>query len=302
MKAKLEDFIKKLDITEELLHPSNKLIMVIGGTDTGKTTLVECICDLLAKHTNTGIIDLDIGQSIVGPPATIGWAKIEGTLINWTDIRMADFYFAGTISPMGSLLPMVVGAKLMSDGALAACDKVVADTTGLIAAPAGRILKLSKIDMLVPNVILALEHSCELGHILDVFRRCMSPKIYRLPVPTNVKSKNTITRSSYRFDKMTSYFIKANLVEVSMDCVDIRYIREPVRCNMTDLKNRLISFRDEHNKDIALGIIEEVKMQERQFVIRASIDSSSIGKLSALVIGRTVIDQLNRTVIDIDRE
>jgi polynucleotide 5'-kinase involved in rRNA processing len=302
MEAKLGDFINKPEITEELLHPSNKLIMIIGGTDTGKTTLVECICDLLAKHTNTGIVDLDIGQSIVGPPATIGWAKIEGDLINWADIRMEDFYFVGTITPVGSLLPIVVGAKLIADSALAACDKVIVNTTGLIAAPEGKILKLFKIDMLSPDVILAIEHSCELGHILDVFGHCMTPKIYRLPVPANVKAKDSIKRSINRFDKITSYFRKADIVEVSMDCVDIRYTRETPNPNMKDLKNRLISFRDEHNKDIALGIIEEVKIQERQFIIRTSMDSSSIINLSALVIGRTVIDRINSTVIDMDRQ
>jgi polynucleotide 5'-kinase involved in rRNA processing len=298
MVGTLQDYIKKPGITKELLHPWNKLIMVIGGTDTGKTTLVECIADLLSRHTKMGIVDLDIGQSNVGPPATIGWARIEGGFTTWADIRMEDFYFAGTITPVGSLLPVVVGAKLMVDAALAVCDKVIVNTTGLIAGQGGRMLKLFKIDMLSPNIILALEHSCELGHILDVFTHCTYPQIYRLPVPVHVTTKGIIKRSTHRFDKLISYFSNTNLTEIAMDSVCIRYTREPLSADMPDLKNRLISFRDEHNKDIALGIIEDVRMQERQLIIRTPLDSSV--KLSVVVIGRTAIDRLNATVRDVD--
>lgn len=42
-------------------NPKNRLIMVTGGSDTGKTTLTRCIAHLLAQEGEVGIVDLDMG-------------------------------------------------------------------------------------------------------------------------------------------------------------------------------------------------------------------------------------------------
>ena len=53
------------------------ICLILGGSDTGKTTLAAALTKLLAKHQPVGIVDADIGQSHIGPPTTAGWAVVD---------------------------------------------------------------------------------------------------------------------------------------------------------------------------------------------------------------------------------
>ncbi|HXX53847.1 MAG TPA: Clp1/GlmU family protein, partial [Thermodesulfovibrionales bacterium] len=178
----IQDFTKNGSLLEAITDPLNRIIMVIGGSDTGKTTLVESIVDLLSTQGGVGIVDLDMGQSHIGPPTTIAWGKTERRFEDWAFIRTEEFYFTGAFTPAGNISATVVGAALMTKRAHSSCGKVVVDTTGLVAEPVGRVLKQLKVDALCPDVILALERSGELGHILDSFRFHRRPKIQKLKV------------------------------------------------------------------------------------------------------------------------
>src|SRR3990172_2651122 len=244
MTSRLKDFIRERRIIDDLMNPEKRLIMVVGGSDTGKTTLVESLAELFSRHTPTGIVDLHMGQSHIGPPTTVAWGKVEGGFDDWSKIAAEDFYFTGSVSPLGNLLPAVVGAKLLVDRALSSCGKVIVDTTGLIAEPAGRVLKHFKLDMLSPDIVLALERGRELTHILDPFRFFVHPRIHRIPAPTQVATKSTPRRSKYRFEKIRSYFQYTSIREVSLDRAGSRFAGAPWRSGMTGLRNRVVSFMD----------------------------------------------------------
>jgi polynucleotide 5'-hydroxyl-kinase GRC3/NOL9 len=296
MDPQLRDFTGDSSAIEELTHPRSRLIMAVGGSDTGKTTLIECVADLLSADAPLGIVDLDMGQSHIGPPATVGWGKIEGGFGGWSKVVVEDFYFTGTTTPFGSLLPSVAGAALMTDRALSSCRKVVVDTTGLIAGSVGRILKQFKIDILCPDVVLALERSGELGHILDAFRFHKRPKICRLQVPDTVRTKTVSRRSLYRFEKMKRYFSRSRVIEVSLDNVGVRFTSEPSRTTLAGLKSRIVSFRDEKNRDLALGIVEKTRYKGDGLLIRTPLSASA--RFSTIVVGRAVIDMSNSLLVD----
>lgn len=54
--------------------------MILGGSDTGKTSLVEYIANLLVSKFKVGIVDCDMGQSHIGPPTTIAWGRVGNGL------------------------------------------------------------------------------------------------------------------------------------------------------------------------------------------------------------------------------
>lgn len=296
MVIEIKDFIKDELLIKEIIKPENRLIMVIGGTDTGKTTLVECIADFLAREKSVGIVDLDMGQSHIGPPTTITWGRIEGGFKSWSNIIPEEFYFTGTLNPVGSLLPTVVGAKLITEKALISCKKVIVDTTGLISGPAGLILKQFKIDLLSPDIVLALEVSQELQHILVPFTHNKSPKIYRLNVYSNILPKDIITRRQYRFEKIRSYFIDTHIIEVLIPAVNLRFTKDIINLDIMDVKNRIVSFRDDTNKDMALGIIEGINLRDKKFLIRTPLSSGT--KFCTIVIGKTEVDLVNSLLRD----
>jgi polynucleotide 5'-hydroxyl-kinase GRC3/NOL9 len=294
--AGIEDFTKIASLHEPIMDSRNKLIMVMGGSDTGKTTLVESIVNLLSEQAGVGIVDLDMGQSHIGPPTTIAWGKTEGGFRDWASIGTEEFFFTGTLTPVGNLLPSVVGAARMTERALSSCGKVVVDTTGLIAEPVGRVLKQHKIDALCPDIILALERSGELGHILDSFRFHTRPKIQRLQVPDQITTKSMLKRSTYRLEKMEHYFRNSSTREVSLQEVGIRFTRGSSSLGRVDLKNRIVSLRDKDNRDIALGIISGIELKDNLLSVFTSLASEK--KISAIVIGSTEIDLMNSVMRD----
>jgi len=279
----VKDFIGDQQIIDKLKHPQNVCIMVLGGTDTGKTTLVRCLADLLSEHYETGIVDLDMGQSRLGPPTTIAWGKLKGGFSKWEDIEISDFYFTGSLSPPGNLLPVIVGGKMITEKAKKRCKKIIIDTTGLIAEPYGRVLKQYKIDIISPQVVIGLERENELSPILHPYKAQKYPVIIKIPVPPSVCQKSPEFRLEYRQLCFSSYFKSGRLIKVDTKKVAIRFTRERVPFISEKLLGRIVSFRDEFHRDLALGIIEEVEVSEKKLVILTPLNSSI--KFTTIVVG-----------------
>jgi polynucleotide 5'-hydroxyl-kinase GRC3/NOL9 len=285
----IREYIPDERILSVLRDPRNRLILVLGGSDSGKTTFVSRLADRLSRGTIVGIVDLDAGQSRIGPPTTVGWGKVEGGFQGWDSIPVEGFFFTGALSHAGNLLPAVVGAKCVTEAALAACRKVVVDTSGLTAGPIGRVLKQNKIDLLAPDVVLAFERGSELGPILDPFALHEVPRVFRFPVPAGVSLKSPERRVRHRRDLFNAYFADARTVAVSLDAVGIRFTREPEAWETERFAGRLVSFRDGRNRDLALGMIEDFAPRSRRLRIRTPLAADI--PIAGLVVGTARLER-----------
>ncbi|MFP3870400.1 MAG: Clp1/GlmU family protein [Syntrophobacteria bacterium] len=283
MPRRLDEFVQDPEIIEALHCHRKRLIVVMGNSDTGKTSLVTCLADLLGRKTEVGLVDLDMGQSHIGPPTTVAWGRVEGGFRGWGAIAVEDFYFIGSLTPRGNLVTTVVGAKLITQRALSACKKVVVDTTGFIAGVSGTVLKQAKIDLLEPDIILALERSDELGHIVEAFSYQKAPSVYRVSVPLRVEPKGYTERNQHRLKRFRSYFNGAKTLDVSFKAVSIRSTGEPVNAGTDDVTERIVSFRDDRNRDLALGLVEGVDSMEEKVLIRSPLKKDI--KFSTVVFG-----------------
>lgn len=62
-----ERFLLEKKVKEAILESQNKVIMVLGASDTGKTTLIEDLLGFLLEKYTVGVVDADLGQSHIGP-------------------------------------------------------------------------------------------------------------------------------------------------------------------------------------------------------------------------------------------
>ena len=269
---------------EAILEPQNSIIMVVGASDTGKTTLVEDLLTLLAQtFRKVAVVDGDIGQSHLGPPTTIGWGLVENRFESWKKTPLRDFYFAGATSPLGRLLPTITGAKLISEIAKNHAEKVVIDTTGMVTGGVGRALKISKIDLVRPQLILALQRQDELEHILIFFRGMRLPRIHRIPVPFGIIQKTSSDRSLYRERRFRDYFKNAKRILLSLDEIGPGN-RESEAC----FPNQLISLRDREGGDLALGIVEEMNLGKGKMSVYAPLEETE--EIGGIVSGKLSIN------------
>lgn len=63
-----------------------------------------------------------------------------------------------------------------------------------------------------------------------------------------------------------------------------------------ELKNRVVSFRDKDNRDIALGIIRGIQLKDNLLSVLTPLGSEK--KISAIVIGSTEFDSMNSVMKD----
>ncbi len=192
-------------------------ILVMGGIDRGKSTFCKYLAGvILESGYEVAVVDADVGQKDIGPPATItlGYPTLIGS---FEDIEPTAMYFVGSVTPEGHLLPMVVGTKKMVE--IVKTNFVIINTTGLIHQ-AGRVLKGYKIELIKPDVIVAIEKSHELKTIMRQYR---NHRIIRLEPSNKAVSKNLDQRRERREKAFSRYFRSA--VEVNLNLRELIFQR-----------------------------------------------------------------------------
>ena len=204
-------------ISEILSSPG--VTVVVGAVDTGKSSF----CSLLANSAlksgiRTAVVDGDLGQSEIGPPTTIGLGLVESKIYALGDLKPRSIYFVGSTSPVGHLLSSVVGVKTLADKAVSlGRELVIVDTTGLVSGIIGRKLKTSKIELLRPRHIVALQRVGEAEHFLRFFDAWEGCTIHRLPIAAGVRLKTQVLRTQRRAVKFREFFHSAEVKTLMMD-------------------------------------------------------------------------------------
>ncbi|MGH2685472.1 MAG: Clp1/GlmU family protein, partial [Actinomycetota bacterium] len=178
-----------MDPYEELIRrviDRRGVAMLVGGLDSGKTTLARRIAAAaVAEGLTVAVLDADVGQSTIGPPTTVGLRSVKSEAdLDPAEMAKADeLAFVGATSPQGHLLPLVVGSRLLLDRARGkGADVVVVDTTGLVSGVYGQVLKFHKVASLQPDMVIGLARGEELEPVLGVLSRFSPAEIVRAGV------------------------------------------------------------------------------------------------------------------------
>jgi polynucleotide 5'-hydroxyl-kinase GRC3/NOL9 len=271
------------EVKDRILAHERCAVMVIGGSDTGKTTLIERLADLLAASSAVAIVDADMGQSHIGPPTTIAWGLVKEQFPGWAAVEAADYYFVGATSPYKHVLPTVVGTKLICDAAASAAPYMMVDTTGLITGSVGCVLKWSKIDAVQPDVVVAVQRSHELEAILAPYAHASSPLILRMRPPEAAVSKSVDQRAAHRECMFARYFEKSGVIQLPAEKVSIQCIETLSGPRQPNLVNQLVSLRNQAGMDIALGILVEGDAYGESFLVRTPL--KTVENVSTIVVG-----------------
>lgn len=234
-------------------------ILIVGATDTGKSTLARCVINRLETNGRTvAHLDGDPGQGELGPPATMTLRRPDGETVRW---------FVGATSPRGHMLPVVTGARRLVDAA-SGTNTVVYDTTGLVEpSPGGLYLKLSLLDLLRPNVVLALRSDDELESLLEPLRGRSGIDLRELPVPGDVETRDQEARSECRRRQFRDYFS-------DVGTLSIRWPDYSVRPDLDFTSDRLIGLCDGDGFLLKLGLVKTVDRGDRTVTILTPPDST----------------------------
>ena len=96
--------------------PVGQTILVLGSMDSGKSSLINYLANVILSRTEStvAVVDTDVGQSKIGPPGTLGLGFATEQFIGLDEIQVESLYFVGEKSPRGNLLPIIIGSNNFS--------------------------------------------------------------------------------------------------------------------------------------------------------------------------------------------
>ncbi|WP_297462004.1 Clp1/GlmU family protein [Thermococcus sp.] len=210
----------RLVLLEKLTSRSKPLrIMLVGGTDSGKTTLLTFLANgLMEAGLGVAIVDSDVGQKGILPPATVSLALPGGRFSSLDELRGLAHYFIGTTAPGQYAGEMAVAVKRLADVALGMADVVLIDTTGFVSG-VGAEMKRLKAELVRPDLIVLLERGDELSHL----RTLLAPygEIVSLEVSARVREHSREERRAVRVEKWRSYFSGSSTVEIDLTKIPV---------------------------------------------------------------------------------
>jgi polynucleotide 5'-hydroxyl-kinase GRC3/NOL9 len=204
--------------------PAGGVCLLLGAVDTGKTTFCAALASAAAAAgRRVAVVDADVGQSDVGPPACVGMGFVTSPVERLAAVEPSALYFVGSTSPAGHLLPAVVGARAAVEAAQrGGADLIVVDTTGMVNGPLARALKLYKLDALRPDHLVALQRHHEVEHLLAPHLHQRRPALHRLPVSPRARGRSREQRAAVRQAAFRRYFRRAADIEVDLRRVAIQ--------------------------------------------------------------------------------
>lgn len=164
------------------------VVMLIGGPDTGKTTLAKFLLrDALARARKVAFVDADVGTSTVGPPACVGLKWIKSAHDFERLYEADDLRFVGSTEPQGVILPHVVSTSALVDVARKAADFIVLDTTGMVQGVVGQTLKYHLMEACAPAIVIAMQRGSEMEPTIGMLQRFLGARVAREgPLPDHV--------------------------------------------------------------------------------------------------------------------
>jgi len=169
-----------------------KRIMLVGATDTGKSTLTTYLCNIAnANSLKVGVTDGDVGQADLAPPGCIGAAMIGKQFLDLREVNAEYFSFIGSISPMGMEDLVIDNIKKILDKLSTGTDICVINTDGYVDEH-GIDYKIALAKTIKPDLIV---------YIGDVLKKFDEFEVVRVSAPTSI----TKTRADREQRRLQQY-------------------------------------------------------------------------------------------------
>lgn len=250
------------------------VVLLLGDVDTGKSTLTRHIVGHAGLE-NIGVVDTDVGQGELAPPASMGAALfVPG------GVTPVGSKFIGAVTPVRHTRDICDGAQHLSNLVRRRDpDLILIDTCGLVRGWAGVGFKTRLIQTVKPDIVLAVSRSGELDLILNQITPPGSTSSTRaaiLPISpsADVRRKSPVHRRRRRQERFAVALDGAKNVTWRIVPDDIRFaLPEGKSGGEVDLRRLLCGLEDTDGLCVGIGTLERVDWNARALTISTAVGS-----------------------------
>ncbi|NOZ89362.1 MAG: hypothetical protein GXO15_05495 [Crenarchaeota archaeon] len=187
-------------LVEKLEAEGASRIVVVGGMETGKSTLVTWLHNVLGL----GVVEADVGQNELGLPACVAYSSDSRRAVALSDLEPSGCLFVGHVSAE-KVMDLVVSAAVASARRLR--GGFVVDTDGFVAGR-GVYYKAALAAALEADAVVVMGSAPALSAAL----RALGLRVYEAPAPELPRERSRLDRRSFRQRMWSRLFSDAETV------------------------------------------------------------------------------------------
>jgi len=271
------EFIRSLD-----LKPL--IIMLLGAPDVGKSSFCTYLLNkLIEDNHKVGILDGDLGQSDIGPSATVGYAIAEKQVTELSNLKMQNGFFVGVTTPIAAMNLTIEGLTAMLQELLKKqLDYIIINTDGFITGEAAEKYKLALIRELRPNIVIGIQSKNELEPIIS----CLGGSgVMTIEASSAVNTRSLEKRKALRERTYQKY-----LKDSKLQCIPISQLivepRTAIPKTQDPNKGRLVGLYGYGTKFLGIGVLRAIDPTRKTLKIQTAVPK----KPARLVLGKVALD------------
>jgi polynucleotide 5'-hydroxyl-kinase GRC3/NOL9 len=199
-------------------------VMVLGASDCGKNTFCIALVNKLAKgNVKIAIIDGDVGQSDIGPPAAVSFSVVRKPVFDLFDLKPRSAVFVGNTSPSGVSDRVLAALASLNDevkGELV--SHLIVNTDGLVTDEGAVDFKLHMAEIISPQVVVGIQRDGELEPILSALEG-KGNRVLRVEAPAVVCHRNREMRRELREQCFRKFLVEASVRTLPLGWLRLEY-------------------------------------------------------------------------------
>jgi polynucleotide 5'-hydroxyl-kinase GRC3/NOL9 len=247
------------------------IAVVIGGADTGKTTLCVFLSNyLISENRHVAVVDADIGQTDLGPPTTMAAGDVKASLTNLSQINPTERLFVGLTSPGRAKGKVIRNIRRLVDCHIKPGKITIVNTDGWVSGTEAVLYKLQMLDVLQADITLGIGGS-EISPILHAVNRAT----LLVASPDTIKERTPIDRKVLRSQGYRKYLAGASLKTFQVDGVKARGC---LALENLDL-DRMSRLQVWNIKDAIVGLLDADDLLQEIGILKDTVPSMGILKI-----------------------
>jgi len=250
-----EDWEKATQTILAKAEGQNLVVMMLGGTDVGKTTFTVFLVNRALDRCPTlkvQIIDADIGQSDIGPPATIGTFSPIDFVFDLFYEKPSETVFIGATTPSGVQNKMLGSIARLSNEGRNNFNITILNTDGWIDGEDAHDYKLRIVQHSKADFIIAIRSQEEMDMLSKMHKE--GYEILEVRASPVVKRRNRDERRELRFQAYQKY--------LQSSTSRVIHLKETKVSGLEHLKaGSLLGLYDAQERFVGLGVLKEADLE-----------------------------------------